>query len=160
MDVKKLRLVEEGKPGSVCPKRYLVSNTEFTEKTICTASRQYQTKKIAELDLTGLVGNDYQKKFDKIVDKSCICTGLGTAALLINDIETKINNHLRDKTNMSCPMCGNNNWIVDPTFKFQGTLDPETKKPIEGQAFPVFTTTCNKCFFVCSYAANRLGFLD
>ncbi|MDX1642373.1 MAG: hypothetical protein R3220_11785, partial [Balneolaceae bacterium] len=35
-------LVEKGKPGSKCPKGFLVSNTEFTEEPICTASAEYQ----------------------------------------------------------------------------------------------------------------------
>ena len=87
-DVEKLALVDKNKAGSSCPKKYLVSNKEFTDKAICTASRQYQHLKIKELDTLGLSDNDYKSTFDKIVDKSCICVGLGTSALLINDLDT------------------------------------------------------------------------
>lgn len=38
-----------GKPGSPCLKRHLVSNTEFTAAPICTASRQYQRRKLEQL---------------------------------------------------------------------------------------------------------------
>jgi len=88
-DIQKMELVEKGKPGSVCPKRYLISNTEFTDKTICTASYRYQRLKIKELDSKELAANDHKAEFDKIIDKSCICVGLGTSALLVNNIETK-----------------------------------------------------------------------
>jgi hypothetical protein len=32
---------------------------------------------------------DYQKEFEQITEKSCICVGLGTSALLVNDIDHK-----------------------------------------------------------------------
>ncbi len=41
--------IEQGRPGSPCPNRFLVSNTEFTEKPICLASRQYQKSKLQEI---------------------------------------------------------------------------------------------------------------
>ncbi len=88
-DLEKLSLVEKGKPGSSCPKRYLVSNQEFTDDNICTASRQYQLLKLKELDKEGLSPGEHKKEFDKIVDKSCLCLGLGTSAMLVNNIETK-----------------------------------------------------------------------
>ncbi len=88
-DIQKMALVESGKPGSFCPKKYLVSNTEFTDKAICTASYRYQRSKIKELDSKGLSADNYKAEFDKIVDKSCICVGLGTSALLVNNIDTK-----------------------------------------------------------------------
>ena len=88
-DIEKLALVDKGRPGSSCPKKYLVSNTEFTDKPICTASRQYQHLKIKELDKEGVTPDEYKTKFEKIIDKSCICVGLGTSALLINKVDTK-----------------------------------------------------------------------
>jgi len=89
-DLEKLSLADKGRPGSLCPKKYLISNTEFTEKTICTASYRYQRLKIKELDNEGLSPDEYQNKYEKIVDKSCLCVGLGTSALLVNEIDTKI----------------------------------------------------------------------
>ena len=89
-DIEKLSLIEKGRPGSLCPKKYLSSNTEFTDKTICTASHRYQRLKIKELDSEVLSPEIYKNKFDKIVEKSCICVGLGTSSLLVNKIETKV----------------------------------------------------------------------
>src|SRR5690606_37001813 len=31
----------------------------------------------------------YQKEYQKLVEKSCICVGLGTSALLVNDLDTR-----------------------------------------------------------------------
>ena len=87
-DLEKLSLIMKGRPGSPCPKKFLVSNKEFTEKTICTASRQYQHLKLKELDKKKLTSSEYQSEYDKIVVKSCICVGLGTSALLVNNLDT------------------------------------------------------------------------
>lgn len=89
-DVEKLALAKEGKPGSVCPKKFVALNTEFTEKSICTASRQYQRIKLKELDELVLPSKDHQKKYDAIVEKSCICVGLGTSSLLVHGLDTKV----------------------------------------------------------------------
>ena len=89
-DLEKAELIRQNKPGSKCPKKYVAVNKEFTEKEICTASRMYQKHKIEEFDSKGLNTENYQKEYDQIVDKSCICVGLGTPALLVNDLDTKI----------------------------------------------------------------------
>src|SRR5690606_16100175 len=36
----RLERIKKGRPGSPCKKKYLVSNTEFTDNPICTASRE------------------------------------------------------------------------------------------------------------------------
>ncbi|HAG15899.1 MAG TPA: hypothetical protein DCG69_05160 [Bacteroidales bacterium] len=88
-DAEKLAIAAEGKPGSLCPKKYVALNNEFTEKSICTASRQYQRLKLKELDAEELPNLEHQKKYDRIIEKSCICVGLGTSALLVNKLDTK-----------------------------------------------------------------------
>jgi hypothetical protein len=87
-DAEKRALIEKGRPGSSCPKKYVALNKEFTDKAICTASRQYQNLKIKELDALSLNDAEYQKKLDSITEKSCICVGLGTASLLAHDLDT------------------------------------------------------------------------
>ncbi|RLD56513.1 MAG: hypothetical protein DRJ05_11210, partial [Bacteroidetes bacterium] len=64
-DVEKFSLAAQGKPGSACPRKLLVSNTEFTEKPICTASSKYQRLKIKQLDGEGLSPDTYKSRFDK-----------------------------------------------------------------------------------------------
>jgi hypothetical protein len=87
-DQEKLANIEKDKPGSPCPKKYLVSNTEFTDKAICSASRKYQKLKLDELNTLELSAFDKTKRFDQIVDKSCICVGLGTSVLLNHNLST------------------------------------------------------------------------
>jgi len=88
-DLEKLEKIKNGRPGSSCPKEFLSLNREFTEKSICTASRQYQRKKIKDLDKENLTKESYKSLFDKIVEKSCLCVGLANSALLINDVKVK-----------------------------------------------------------------------
>ncbi|MCP4975480.1 MAG: hypothetical protein GY931_04915 [Maribacter sp.] len=89
-DVEKAALIAKGRPGSSCPRKFVSLNNEFTEKDICVASRQYQHLKLKELDGEGLSTKRYQEQFEKIVDKSCICVGLGTSVLIANNIDTKV----------------------------------------------------------------------
>lgn len=89
-DIEKLALIAKGRPGSSCPKEYVaINNKEFTERNVCIASRQYQFLKLNELDKEALPSDQHQIKFDKVVEKACLCVGLGTSALLVNNIETK-----------------------------------------------------------------------
>jgi hypothetical protein len=89
-DIEKDQKVMRGRPGSACPKGHLVSNTEFTEQPICTASRQYQKLKIEKLDSQNLNEMEYKKHFDAVVTKACICHDLGQPALTKNAIQTKV----------------------------------------------------------------------
>lgn len=73
------RRVAEGKPGSPCTKKYLVSNTEFTREPICTASRQYQSLKISQLERAGLPAEELKIRIDKVVEKSCLCEDLSAS---------------------------------------------------------------------------------
>ena len=54
---------DKGKPGSACPKGFLVSNTEFSEKPICTASKEYQSQKLEELESKDITQKDEQERF-------------------------------------------------------------------------------------------------
>jgi len=89
-DVEKQQKIDDGRPGSSCPLNYLVSSKEFTERAICTASRQYQRHKLKALEALNLAKEEYKKQFDKITDKSCICVGLGTSAVKVNNLENKV----------------------------------------------------------------------
>ena len=80
--------IEKNRPGSPCPKKYLVSNKEFTDHAICTASRQYQHAKLQALEKE-LSPQGFDVKKDSVTVKSCICVGLGTAALVKYGIEHK-----------------------------------------------------------------------
>lgn len=81
-DLERDRKILKGRPGSACPKGYLVSNREFTKEPICTASRLYQKLKIDQLSKLQLSLQAYKKRFEEIVVKSCICNDLGEPALI------------------------------------------------------------------------------
>ena len=73
---------KEGRSGSPCPKSYLVSNTEFTKKPICLASRQYQKAKLKEISRMAISTDEKAQRAGKVVKKTCICTHLGNGALI------------------------------------------------------------------------------
>lgn len=81
-DIEKSRRIAEGKPGAPCIKKHLAFNTEFTEEPICTASSKFQKKKIDELFAKNLSEIDFKKSFSKIIEKTCLCVGLGNGSLI------------------------------------------------------------------------------
>lgn len=89
-DIEKQRLIDKNRPGSSCPKKFVALNKEFKETGMCTASREYQYLKIKALDEQGSDAENYQKEYNKIIEKSCTCVGLGTAALLKYNLDTKV----------------------------------------------------------------------
>ncbi len=77
--------IAKNRPGSPCYKKVLSSNTEFTDQPICTASRQYQHLKLKQLKTEwGAESQHYQKEAGRIMEKDCLCEGLGSPALLAN----------------------------------------------------------------------------
>jgi len=74
--------VAEGRPGSPCPKGILMSNTEFTEKPICLASREYQKTKLKEIDLMDISGDEKARLCKKVMEKTCICEHLANGAFI------------------------------------------------------------------------------
>jgi hypothetical protein len=89
-DMEKEILINKGRPGSSCPKKFVALNKEFKETGICTASREYQYLKIKELDNSELSTNEYKERYDGIIEKTCTCVGLGTSALLTYGLDTKV----------------------------------------------------------------------
>ncbi len=73
---------EEGKPGSACPKGFLVSNTEFTTAPICLASREYQELKLKVIDGLQISNEEKEEARTTVIDKACLCEHLGNGALI------------------------------------------------------------------------------
>ena len=94
----RLERIAAGRPGSPCVKKFLSSNTEFTELPICTASREYQHLKIKQLESQGLEAQEFKIKFEEITEKLCLCEGLATSAYLKNNI-------LKPKENKATIIC-------------------------------------------------------
>lgn len=74
--------IRDGKPGSPCPKGFLQTNTEFTEKPICTASKEYQALKLAQLEETYSDPVQLMEKKEEVLAKTCLCDHLGNGALI------------------------------------------------------------------------------
>lgn len=85
-DIEKAKWIKEGTPGSHCPKHYGAINQE----RMCLSSRKYQMLKIDELKSQNLSEKEYNTEFNRITEKTCICVGLGTTALMVNGIDTKV----------------------------------------------------------------------
>ena len=78
-DLEKQKRIERGVPGSPCTEKHLVSNTEFTEQPICTASAKYQKLKIKQLQSLNLSAKQYEKELQNVLDKECLCVGLSNS---------------------------------------------------------------------------------
>lgn len=83
-------LIDKNRPGSSCPKKFLTFNTEFTEKPICEASRQYVDLKLKSLETAEISEAEREKQKRKVLGKTCLCSGLGTASLIEKGISTKV----------------------------------------------------------------------
>jgi len=98
IETQRFERVEKGRPGSPCTKKFLCTNTEFTEQPICTASRQYQHLKINQLNQLVLPAGEYQAQLDAVTEKICLCEGLCSAAYLKYDI-------VKPKENTAVAIC-------------------------------------------------------
>ena len=89
-DTERLEWIEKGRPGSSCPREFAKLNNEFTDDVICTASRQYQNLKLKSLKEQGLDSILLETENDLAMQKTCLCVGLGTSALLVNGLDTRV----------------------------------------------------------------------
>lgn len=80
-EAERLARIASGTPGSPCTEKYLVSNTEFGPKPLCTASRAYQKRKIDQLEALELTEEERNSRYRDIVEKECLCVGLSNAAV-------------------------------------------------------------------------------
>ncbi|GAB2984685.1 hypothetical protein GCM10027049_23390 [Mucilaginibacter puniceus] len=85
-NTQRVERLAKGRPGSPCTKKYLCTNTEFTEQPICTASREYQHLKIQQLQALPLPQEEYQQQYNEVVEKVCLCEGLCSSTYLKNHI--------------------------------------------------------------------------
>jgi hypothetical protein len=79
-EIQRQERIDKGRPGSPCYKKFLAFSTEFTEKPICTASRQYQNLKSKAFK----EGKVSQQEMNEILEKDCLCEGLSAPAILSN----------------------------------------------------------------------------
>lgn len=81
--------IESGKPGSPCIRKLLVSNTEFTDEPICTASIQYQKHKRKQIQESDADPAEKEVQLKELSEKECLCEGLCAPARLQNALPKK-----------------------------------------------------------------------
>jgi len=109
--------IEKNRPGSPCFKKFLSMDKEFTDKPICTASREYQNLKIKQLKDQIVDEKVLHHEIEKVTEKDCLCEGLGASALLKNN--TKLSHNLSAVT--ICP--GPNLAYFSDTFSLKQMVD-------------------------------------
>jgi len=95
-EVNRRRLIAEGRPGSVCPKRFARLNSEFTDVPICRASRAYQRRKLEHLSQEDLTDEQRAEVTESVLAKNCICHDLAGGATVRHGIDP-------DATPAVCP---------------------------------------------------------
>ncbi|AMM52684.1 hypothetical protein TH61_01580 [Rufibacter sp. DG15C] len=109
--------IDKDKPGSPCIKKHLVSNTEFGEEPLCTASRKYQRRKLEQLAQQELTPAKFELEKGKVLAKECLCEGLANTASLLYNLGKKAIN----KPVAICP--GPNLAFFSGIFKLQEMVD-------------------------------------
>lgn len=113
----RIERIKRDRPGYPCSKKYLVSNTEFTEEPVCTASRVYQHAKIKALEAQQLPETEFRRQYDKITEKTCLCEGLASSAYL----HYKISKPKESKAVAICP--GPNTAFFKGIYSLQQMVD-------------------------------------
>ena len=78
--------IAKNRPGSPCYLKFLSFDTEFKEKPICVASREYQNLKLKQIAQSDLTEDEIASESQKVMEKDCLCEGLSVSALLKNRI--------------------------------------------------------------------------
>jgi hypothetical protein len=93
-----------------------VTNTEFTERPICVASRLYQKKKWEEIDKRAIPDDEKDDLKKEVVKKMCICSHLGNGILTKLEMVTE-----KAAPPMICP--GPNIAWFDRTYSLKEMVD-------------------------------------
>lgn len=78
MDTENRKHTKSDNPGFSCLKGVLAFDTTYSEKPICTASKQYMRLKIQDMEKQGLDAAQMEIEKEKMFKKSCLCVGLST----------------------------------------------------------------------------------
>ncbi|MCP4703448.1 MAG: hypothetical protein GY865_02465, partial [candidate division Zixibacteria bacterium] len=81
--------IKNKRPGSPCPKGFLLFDTEFTEIPICKASRNYQRRKLEKIEKIDISSKQIEIQRTNAMAKACICHDLAGGATLKLGIDAK-----------------------------------------------------------------------
>ncbi|MCG3197878.1 MAG: hypothetical protein GHCLOJNM_02372 [bacterium] len=85
-DLRRRRILE-GRPGSPCPKNFLVSNRDYTSMPICLASHSYQKRRLEGLETEDRPAEEKAAIREYILGKSCLCRDLSGGAEIKTGVE-------------------------------------------------------------------------
>ncbi len=88
-EIQRKERIVKNRPGSPCHRKFLSFNNEFTDRPICTASRQYQQLKLEQVKDSVNDDHAQQEAKEQVVVKDCLCEGLAVTALLNNGVPPK-----------------------------------------------------------------------
>jgi hypothetical protein len=77
----RLRRIDEGRPGTACRKSYFLTNSDVTDRPVCTASRAYQKARLAQLENEDIPAEERDAIAESVVAKACLCHELGDGAV-------------------------------------------------------------------------------
>ena len=80
-DLEKDQATLRGTPGTSCPKKLLVSTTEFSTIPLCTASSKYLKQKIKAINNESGTPESKMIRIRKLTEKACLCMGLSESTL-------------------------------------------------------------------------------
>lgn len=80
---------EIGRPGSPCPKGFLISDKQYTDKPICTASQQFQKNKVVDIMAMAIPEIEKDQLLNALYAKVCLCDHLANGALIKLGISPK-----------------------------------------------------------------------
>lgn len=87
-EINRRKKIREGNPGSKCPKGYLIMNTDFTTKPVCTASSAYIKLALKRIDEMDYGDEELALVREEVLARSCICDELGHSGLLAKGIRS------------------------------------------------------------------------
>ncbi len=88
-DIERDQNIANGTPGFKCTMRFCEVTPAYDNKIWCTASRQYQKRRLEEIKTLNLNTTEYEEQYKSIIQKTCICVGLSTSALMVNNPTSK-----------------------------------------------------------------------
>lgn len=106
--------IDQGNPGSPCPKGLCLLNQDFPGKPLCVASRSYTKKKLAQLSKESAPDEQKTALKERILEKSCLCHDLAGAVSL---------NHNTDWKATPAICCGPNIRNFNRTFSLEEMID-------------------------------------
>ncbi|MFC2076678.1 hypothetical protein ACFLT7_06300 [candidate division KSB1 bacterium] len=157
-----LQRIKDGKPGSPCPKGFLEANTEFTDRPICIASRQYQKKKLEQINLNESNNGNRERLIAEVLEKTCICDHLGNGAICKLGIDNEEN-----APPSICPG-PNINWfnstytlqeMVDHIYGKNGSLVPPERPHMFAKEIEIYADYFEKLMNQSSGSSKEMEYL-